>query len=144
MAHSLLKCTNAECSRTDVCDCFPCTNDAQSLLCDLCYRCLGSFSITDKRLDLCLEIFKSVSLSLSVSLWHFKVDLHPVSQQWFDGFPRSHWLFSVVTSLTGEQGEEGREGRGEEGGVSTVSTSTTTHDPGGASDNRFKTHQFTQ
>lgn len=42
------------------------------------------------------------------------MDLHPVSQQWFDGFPRSHWLFSVVTSLTGEQGEEGREGRGEE------------------------------
>lgn len=67
MAHSLLKCTNAECSRTDVCDCFPCTNDAQSLLCDLCYRCLGSFSITDKRLDLRLEMFKSVSLSLSLS-----------------------------------------------------------------------------
>lgn len=35
----LLKCTKAECSkmavltfRTDVCDCFPCTNAAQSLL----------------------------------------------------------------------------------------------------------------
>lgn len=78
------------------------------------YRCLGSFSISDKRLDLryCQSVF---------SLWNFKSG-SPSSQRRFGGTPISLAIFrcDIINGRTGG-GVDGR------GGALTVSTTLTRH-----------------